>query len=118
MRLRALNPKPMMFAAISPTNLLAGASSRLLLCRFDNAYGKCGTWRGSNGLPAGSALLHSRAAEQDNRRGCLMPSLIRFLMIIGVIGGVFYGTFYVLSEYFEPEPKEMTKPLRGVKVRN
>ena len=47
-----------------------------------------------------------------------MPSLIRFLMIIGVIGGVFYGTFYVLSEYFEPEPKEMTKPLRGVKVRN
>lgn len=47
-----------------------------------------------------------------------MPSLIRFLIVLGVIGGVFYGTFYVLSEYFEPEQKQMTKTLRGVKVRN
>ena len=46
-----------------------------------------------------------------------MPSLIRFLVVVGVIGGLFYGSFYVLSEYFEPEPKEMTKQLRGVKVR-
>jgi len=46
-----------------------------------------------------------------------MPSLIRFLVFVGVVAGVVYGGFYVLSVYFEPEQKEITTPLRGVKVR-
>ena len=47
-----------------------------------------------------------------------MPSLIRFLVFVGVVAGMVYGGFYALSVYFEPEPKEITTPLRGVKVRN
>ena len=46
-----------------------------------------------------------------------MPTLFRFLMILGVIGGVIAGSLYVLAEYFQPEPKEISKALRNVKGR-
>jgi hypothetical protein len=34
-----------------------------------------------------------------------------------VIGGVIAGGLYVLAEYFQPEPKEISKGLRNVKAR-
>jgi hypothetical protein len=46
-----------------------------------------------------------------------MPTLFRFLMIVGVIAGVVTGSLYVLAEYFQPEPKEISKALRNVKAR-
>ncbi len=45
-----------------------------------------------------------------------MPTLFRFLMVIGVITGVVAGSLYVLAEYFQPEPKEISKALRNVKA--
>ncbi len=46
-----------------------------------------------------------------------MPTLFRFLMVLGVIVGSIAGSLYVLAEYFQPEPKEISKTLRNVKVR-
>jgi hypothetical protein len=46
-----------------------------------------------------------------------MPTLFRFLMIVGLIAGVVTGSLYVLAEYFQPEPKEISKALRNVKGR-
>ena len=46
-----------------------------------------------------------------------MPTLFRFLLILGVIVGVITGSLYVLAEYFQPEPKEISKALRNVKGR-
>ena len=46
-----------------------------------------------------------------------MPTLFRFLMVVGVIAGVVTGSLYVLAEYFQPEPKEISKALRNVKAR-
>jgi hypothetical protein len=46
-----------------------------------------------------------------------MPTLFRFLLILGVIAGVVTGSLYVLAEYFQPEPKEISKALRNVKGR-
>ena len=46
-----------------------------------------------------------------------MPTLFRFLVVLGVIAGVVAGSLYVLAEYFQPEPKEISKALRNVKVR-
>jgi len=46
-----------------------------------------------------------------------MPTLFRLLMVLGVIAGVVTGSLYVLAEYFQPEPKEISKSLRNVKVR-
>ncbi|HEX2449039.1 MAG TPA: hypothetical protein VHK26_12795 [Methyloceanibacter sp.] len=49
--------------------------------------------------------------------GAAMPTLFRFLMIIGVIAGIVTGSLYVLAEYFQPEPKEISKALRNIKAR-
>jgi hypothetical protein len=46
-----------------------------------------------------------------------MPSLIRFLVVVGVLGAIVIGGLYVMAVFFEPEPKETTTPLPGVKVR-
>jgi hypothetical protein len=46
-----------------------------------------------------------------------MPSLFRFLVVVSVLAGATMGGLYVLSEFFEPEAKEVTQPLPGVKVR-
>lgn len=45
-----------------------------------------------------------------------MPTLFRFLAVLGTIAGVVAGSLYVLAEYFQPEPKEITKALRGLKA--
>ena len=46
-----------------------------------------------------------------------MPSLIRFIFVLAVLGGLVYGSLYVLAEYFEPETKEISKPLRNLKLK-
>lgn len=46
-----------------------------------------------------------------------MPSLIRFLVVAGVVGGVIFGGLYVLAVFFEPVPKETSTPVPGIKVR-
>jgi hypothetical protein len=46
-----------------------------------------------------------------------MPTLIRFLTIVGVLIGVFYGSMYVLANFFEPHERELTKTVRNVKLK-
>ncbi|WP_407049571.1 histidine kinase [Methyloraptor flagellatus] len=37
-----------------------------------------------------------------------MPSLIRFLVVVGVLAGLVYGGLYALATFVEPKPREMT----------
>lgn len=46
-----------------------------------------------------------------------MPSLVRFITVLGVLGAIAAGGLYVLATHFEPEQKEVSKPLPGVKIR-
>lgn len=46
-----------------------------------------------------------------------MPSLFRFLMVVGTIGAIITGALYILANKFEPEKRLVTKPVPGVKVR-
>lgn len=46
-----------------------------------------------------------------------MPSLVRFLVFVGVLSAIVYGSLYVLAEYFEPEPQEVVRTLPGVKIK-
>lgn len=46
-----------------------------------------------------------------------MPSLFRFLFVLGLLSAVTVGGLYVLSEYFEPEPREVTQTLPPLKIR-
>jgi hypothetical protein len=38
----------------------------------------------------------------------IMPSLFRFLAILGVFAGLIYGTMYMLANWFDPKPREIT----------
>jgi hypothetical protein len=46
-----------------------------------------------------------------------MPSLFRFLVVVGTIGAIITGTLYILANKFEPEARLVTKPVPGVKVQ-
>jgi hypothetical protein len=37
-----------------------------------------------------------------------MPSLFRFLTVVAVIGGIVYGAIFVLANFVNPKPREMT----------
>jgi hypothetical protein len=36
-----------------------------------------------------------------------MPSLFRFLLVVGVLGGLAYGGVYSLARFVEPQPREI-----------
>jgi hypothetical protein len=46
-----------------------------------------------------------------------MPSLFRFVFVVGMIAATVFGSLYVLAVFFEPEPKEVSKIITGVKIR-
>ena len=46
-----------------------------------------------------------------------MPSLFRFLVIAGGLSAMAFGGLYVMATYFEPEPREISKSVPGVKIR-
>ncbi len=46
-----------------------------------------------------------------------MPSLIRFLVITGILVAAVYGGLYVMAVFFEPVPKETSTNVPGVKIR-
>jgi hypothetical protein len=47
-----------------------------------------------------------------------MPTLFRLITVLALIVGTVAGSLYVLAVYFQPVPKEITKPLRNVDVRD
>ena len=47
-----------------------------------------------------------------------MPSLFRFLVVLGIAGALVFGGLYVLAVYFEPVPKETSTPVAGDKIRH
>ncbi|ABD86106.1 hypothetical protein [Rhodopseudomonas palustris] len=44
-----------------------------------------------------------------------MPSLLRFLTIIAVIGGLIYGAIFALANFVNPKPREMTVTIQADK---
>ena len=37
-----------------------------------------------------------------------MPSLFRFLILVGLLGGLAYGAMFSVATFFEPKPREIT----------
>ncbi len=37
-----------------------------------------------------------------------MPTLVRFLATVAIVGGLIYGTIYALANFVTPKPREMT----------
>jgi hypothetical protein len=38
-----------------------------------------------------------------------MPSLIRLLLVLGLLGGLAYGAVVVLAMFVDPKPREITE---------
>jgi hypothetical protein len=53
--------------------------------------------------PSGS---YPKAA--DSREFATMPSLIRLLMVVGLLGGAAYGAMFALANFVQPKQREMT----------
>ena len=46
-----------------------------------------------------------------------MPSLIRFLFVVGSLGALIYGGMWALATYVEPEPREMSWGVKCVMAK-
>ncbi len=44
-----------------------------------------------------------------------MPSLLRFLAVLGIIGGLIYGVVFALANFVNPKPREMTSTIQADK---
>ena len=42
-----------------------------------------------------------------------MPSLLKFLTLIGVLAGIGFGTMFALAEFIEPEQSEVTYKIQN-----
>jgi hypothetical protein len=47
-------------------------------------------------------------ANNTPTEGDAMPSLFRFLTVVGVLGGLAYGGMFMLATWFNPKPREIT----------
>lgn len=45
-----------------------------------------------------------------------MPSLIRFVVTVGVLAGLGYGALLALVTFVEPQPREMTQTIPASKL--
>jgi hypothetical protein len=45
-----------------------------------------------------------------------MPSLFRFLVLVGLLGGLAYGAMFSLATMFEPKPREITVTIPADKL--
>lgn len=50
-------------------------------------------------------------------RSSIMPSLFRFLFVLGLLAAVTFGGLFVLSEFFEPQSQDVSQPVPGVRIR-
>jgi hypothetical protein len=45
-----------------------------------------------------------------------MPSVFRFLLVVGLIGGLIYAGVFSLSRFVQPEPREMVVTIPPAKL--
>lgn len=45
-----------------------------------------------------------------------MPTLFRFLFVIGVLAGIVWGSMVALVTFVEPQPREMTQTVPAAKL--
>ena len=47
-----------------------------------------------------------------------MPTLFRFLTVLGILGALLFGGLYAVGILLEPEQRDMSTSVPGVKVRH
>jgi hypothetical protein len=73
---------------------------------------------------APSRTVAIEAASRDSKHGCIfvygeldpVPSLIRFLITIGVLAALAYGAMLALVTFVTPQPREMTQTISPTRL--
>lgn len=71
----------------------------------------------------GSAGRHNRVIVKLERlpgreQLCHMPSLFRFLTVLGILGALAFGGLYAAGVLLVPEQRDVSTSVPGVKVRH
>ncbi|MGH6934844.1 MAG: histidine kinase [Methylocella sp.] len=45
-----------------------------------------------------------------------MPSLIKFLLLAGILAGIVYGAMIALVTFVEPQPREMSQTIPSARL--
>ena len=98
-----------------------GSGTAAVVLRRHSRTLQAGVDRNSSTYAYIPLLDNEREERQPFAKGtgleAFMPTLLRFLTIIGILVGLFYGSMFVLANFFEPQPREMTKSIRDAKIR-
>ena len=54
------------------------------------------------------ASFYESCSDLPTQAFAIMPSLFRFLVIVAVLGGLGYAAVYVLANFVELKPREIT----------
>ena len=97
-----------------------GSVTAAVVLRRHSRTLQAGVDRNSSLMPH-PLLDNEREERQPFAKGtgleAFMPTLLRFLTVIGILVGLFYGSMFVLANFFEPQLREMTKSIRDAKIR-
>src|SRR5262249_36000640 len=116
--MRNIHQLPMLALGTEQSSVLGGFSSSTTTCRRAWQHRRAA----SALLTIFAARLRSMSRSNARRpcpsfsillcdvcgRGFHMPSLFRFLTLIGVLGGLTYGAMFMLATWFDPKPREIT----------
>lgn len=74
-----------------------------------------------NGLLAysrASVIVSGEAKDLFQRKWFreLMPTLFRFLTVVGGSAALLYGSMYLLATQFEPEPQPVAKKIPNIRI--
>jgi hypothetical protein len=58
-------------------------------------------------LASPAPLSHKSGPPTENR----VPSLIKFLLLAGILAGIVYGGMIALVTFVEPQPREMSQTI-------
>jgi hypothetical protein len=54
--------------------------------------------------------------KKRGREGLIVPTLFRFLVIVGVLAALGYGAMWALVLYVEPQPREISVTIPPTKL--
>lgn len=61
-----------------------------------------------SGVPLVPAETGSKVLAEDLQEFAPMPSLIRLIMVLGLLGGFGYGAMFALANFVQPKQREMS----------
>jgi hypothetical protein len=67
-------------------------------------------------MPGQRSLWRALSRDAVFQEFAFMPSLIRLLMVVGLLGGAAYGAMFALANFVQPKQREMSITIQPQKL--